>query len=127
GFNQTFVEYDRDERQHGQTGYTYRKMLKFALDGITSFSDFPLKFATFMGFAVSIVAFLLILWTIYARFFLEEYQKGWASLMISILFLGGIQLIGIGIIGEYISRLSANVKNRPMYIIKETNIKEQKS
>jgi glycosyltransferase involved in cell wall biosynthesis len=123
GFKQTYVEYDRDERHGGKTGYTYGKMIRFALDGITSFSDFPLKFATFMGFFVSFIAFLLILYTIYQRFNPENvrYQSGWASLMISVLFLGGIQLIGIGIIGEYISRMSTNVRQRPLYIINESN------
>jgi dolichol-phosphate mannosyltransferase len=122
GFNQTYIEYDRDERHGGKTGYTYKKMLRFALDGITSFSDFPLKFASFAGFVVSGFAFLMILVTIYQRFYGDNYQSGWASMMISVLFIGGIQLIGIGIIGEYISRMSSNVRNRPLYIINESNI-----
>lgn len=122
GFNQTYIEYDREERHGGKTGYTYKKMIRFALDGITSFSDFPLKFATMAGFAVSAFAFLMILVTIYQRFFGANYQSGWASLMICVLFIGGIQLIGIGIIGEYISRLSTNVRKRPLYIINESNI-----
>jgi polyisoprenyl-phosphate glycosyltransferase len=121
GFNQTYIEYDREERHGGKTGYTYKKMIRFALDGITSFSDFPLKFATFAGFVVSGFAFLMILVTIYQRFYGDNYQSGWASLMISVLFLGGIQLIGIGIIGEYISRMSSNVRQRPLYIVNETN------
>ena len=125
GFRQTFIEYDREERHGGVTGYTYKKMLRFALDGITSFSDFPLKFATFAGFAVSGFAFLMILVTIYQRFYGDNYQSGWASMMISVLFLGGIQLIGIGIIGEYMSRMSSNVRNRPLYIINESNTTEQ--
>ncbi len=122
GFNQTYIEYDRNERHGGATGYTYRKMLRFALDGITSFSDFPLKFATFAGFAVSGVAFFMILVAVYQRFYGDNYQTGWASMMISVLFIGGIQLIGIGIIGEYISRMSSNVRNRPLYIINESNV-----
>ncbi len=121
GFRQTFVEYDRAERAGGETGYTYRKMLSFALDGITSFSDTPLKAATIMGFTVSGVAFLLMLYTLYARLVRQDYEPGWASLMMSILFLGGVQLIAVGVIGEYIARLSANVRQRPLYIIAETN------
>jgi dolichol-phosphate mannosyltransferase len=121
GFRQTYVEYDRAERAGGQTGYTYRKMLSFALDGITSFSDAPLKAATIMGFAVSGVAFLLMLYTLYARLVRHDYEPGWASLMMSILFLGGVQLIAVGVIGEYVARLSANVRQRPLYIIAETN------
>jgi glycosyltransferase involved in cell wall biosynthesis len=121
GFRQTYVEYDRAERAGGETGYTYRKMLSFALDGITSFSDAPLKAATIMGFAVSGVAFLLMLYTLYARLVRHDYEPGWASLMMSILFLGGVQLIAVGVIGEYIARLSANVRQRPLYIIAESN------
>jgi len=121
GFNQTYIEYDREERHGGKTGYTYKKMIRFALDGITSFSDFPLKFATFAGFAVSGFAFFMILVTIYQRFYGDNYQSGWASMMISVLFLGGIQLIGIGIIGEYIGRISSNVRSRPLYIVNESN------
>ncbi len=122
GFNQTYVEYERDVRYAGETGYTYKKMIRFALDGITSFSNFPLKFATVCGFVVSGIAFLVMLYALYARFISKDYIEGWTSIIISVLFLGGIQLISIGIIGEYISRLSSNVRNRPLYIINDTNI-----
>ncbi|MBL7915998.1 MAG: glycosyltransferase family 2 protein [Bacteroidia bacterium] len=119
GFNQTFVEYDRDERYAGKTGYTYKKMARLALDGITSFSNFPLKFATIAGFVVSGISFFMILYALYSRFISKDYEPGWTSLMLAVLFIGGIQLIGIGIIGEYISRMSANIRNRPLYIIQE--------
>ena len=122
GYRQTYLDYDRAERAGGATGYTYRKMLRLALDGITGFSDVPLKVATVSGFAVSGVAFLVVLYTLYARFITHDYQPGWASLMVSILFLGGVQLIAVGIIGEYLSRLSTNVRQRPLYIISDTNI-----
>lgn len=121
GFNQTSIEYDRDERNAGKSGYTYTKMIRLAVNGITSFSNFPLKFATITGFTVSAIAFLMILYALYSRFISMEYVPGWASLMLAVLFLGGIQLIGIGIIGEYISRISANVRNRPLYVIGEKN------
>ena len=121
GFNQTYVEYDREVRHAGQTGYTYRKMIKFALDGITSFSNFPLKFATMAGFIVSGISFLMMLYALYSRFISKDYEPGWTSLMLTVLFIGGIQLIGIGIIGEYISRMGANVRKRPLYIVNETN------
>jgi glycosyltransferase involved in cell wall biosynthesis len=123
GFRQTYVEYDRAQRAAGETGYTYSKMIRLALDGITAFSDFPLKLASLSGFVVSGIAFLVMLYTLFARFITHDYQPGWASLMISILFLGGVQLIAIGIIGEYIGRLSANVRQRPLYLIADTNIK----
>lgn len=122
GYRQTFVEYDRAERAGGATGYTYSKMIRLALDGITGFSDVPLKVATISGFIVSGIAFLVMLYTLYARFVVHTYEPGWASLMISILFLGGVQLIAVGIIGEYIARLSTNVRRRPLYIISDTNI-----
>jgi dolichol-phosphate mannosyltransferase len=122
GYRQTYIEYDRAERAGGETGYTYRKMIHLALDGITGFSDAPLKAATIGGFVVSGVAFVVMLYTLYARFVSEDYEPGWASLMVSILFLGGVQLIAVGIIGEYIARLSANVRQRPLYIISDTNI-----
>ncbi|MCC6721616.1 MAG: glycosyltransferase family 2 protein [Bacteroidia bacterium] len=122
GFSQTYIEYDRNERLSGKTGYTLKKMLRLALDGITSFSNFPLRLATISGFLCAFAGFILILYTLYSRFILKDYEKGWSSLMITIIFLGGIQLIGIGIIGEYISRIYDNIRNRPLYIIDETNI-----
>jgi dolichol-phosphate mannosyltransferase len=121
GFNQTFLEYDREERMGGATKFTYRKMMRFALDGISSFSTWPLKVATISGFIVSAVAFVLIVYSLYQKFF-GTTEPGWTSLHISVLFLGGIQLIGIGMLGEYLGRVSDNVKNRPHYIVKDSNI-----
>ena len=122
GFPQTFVEYNRGERANGKSGYTYGKMLRFALDGITSFSSFPLKLASILGFVVSGIAFIVMLYAIYAHLFWQATVQGWTSLIISVLFLGGIQLISIGIIGEYISRINTDVRNRPLYVVSETNI-----
>jgi polyisoprenyl-phosphate glycosyltransferase len=122
GFKQTFVEYDREERSAGKTGYSVKKMFNLALNGITSFSNFPLKFATMAGFIVSGISFILMLYALYSRFISKNYEPGWTSLMLAVLFIGGIQLIGIGIIGEYISRISNNVKQRPLYIVADTNI-----
>lgn len=120
GYNQTYVEYERSERLSGTTGYTWRKMFRLALDGITSFSNFPLKMATISGFVVSFISFLLMLFALYSRFILKSYEPGWTSLMLSVLFIGGIQLLSIGIIGEYVGRISNNVKQRPLYLIKES-------
>ena len=125
GFKQTFIEYDREERHAGETGYTLAKMFKFALDGITSFSSLPIKVASMAGFVVSGIAFILILYSLYSRLVLDNFQPGWASLMISFLFIGGIQLISIGIIGEYVERIATNVRNRPLYVIESTNIKNE--
>lgn len=119
GFRQTAVEYDRQARQAGDTGYTYRKMIGFALDGITSFSNFPLKVATLSGFFVSLISFVLMIYALWSRFVWKVYEPGWTSLMLSVLFIGGIQLIAVGIIGEYIGRIATNVKQRPLYLIRE--------
>ncbi|MFT5165059.1 MAG: glycosyltransferase involved in cell wall biosynthesis [Saprospiraceae bacterium] len=122
GFNQTFVEYERQERLAGETGYTFHKMLRFALDGITGFSDLPLKIVTYFGFIVSFFAFLMMLYALYARFIIQDYEPGWASLMVVILFIGGVQMIAVGIMGEYLSRMNNNIRNRPLYIIRDTNL-----
>lgn len=121
GFSQSYVEYERNERVAGKTSYTWRKMLRLALDGITSFSNFPLKVATVSGFVMAFVSFLLMLFALYSRFVWKVYEPGWTSLMLSVLFIGGIQLLSIGIIGEYIGRISNNVKQRPLYLIRETS------
>jgi glycosyltransferase involved in cell wall biosynthesis len=122
GFKQTFVEYDRDVRAAGEPGYTYKKLFKLAFDGITGFSNVPLRIATIMGFAVSGISLLLIIYALTSYFFFAgEVPKGWASLMIAISFIGGVQLICIGIIGEYISRLQTDIRNRPLYVVNQTN------
>lgn len=126
GFNQTFIEYDREERMSGQTKFTYRKMIGFAIDGISGFSTWPLKVATISGFIVSFISFMLIIYSLYQKFF-GETEKGWTSLNISVLFIGGIQLIGIGILGEYLGRVSENVKNRPHFIIRDSNFNSNES
>ena len=126
GFRQTSVEFERQERKAGSTKYTLRKMMRFALDGITAFSNFPLQIATFLGFLFSLMAFLIILYALYSKFILNQVVTGWTSLMISSMFIGGIQLLCIGIIGEYISRISTDVKKRPSFVIEETNCEQLK-
>ena len=121
GFSQVSVDFERQERKAGETKYTLRRMMRFAMDGITSFSNFPLQIATFLGFLFSLFAFFIILYALYSKFILKEVVTGWTSLMISTMFIGGIQLLCIGIIGEYISRISSDVKRRPPYVIEETN------
>ena len=122
GFSQTFVNFERDSRNTGKTNYSIRKMVRLAMDGITAFSDVPLKFATTLGFIVSLVAFLIILYALFSFFVLERTITGWTSLIISTMFIGGIQLLALGIIGEYISRINTNMRDRPLYIIDQTNI-----
>lgn len=122
GFNQTEVLFSREKRKHGKTGYSFGKMLRFALDGITSFSDKPLSLVTQLGFSISLISFLIILYATYAHFVLNRTITGWTSLIISSMFIGGVQLISIGIIGEYISRMNKNIINRPMYIVESSNV-----
>lgn len=123
GFSQSFIEYDRDKRLSGEPGYTFSKLLKLALDGIFSFSNIPLQIATLVGTTVSFISFLLIIWVIFQKIVNPNYDiQGWYSLMVSVLFIGGIQLISIGVIGEYISRINSNTKSRPLYILKSKRI-----
>lgn len=124
GFNQTYVEYDRDVRAAGEPGYTYYKLFRLALDGIISFSNMPLRVATIMGFFVFLLSLIIILYTLYSYFYHEYTPQGWASLMISVLFIGGIQLLTIGIIGEYIGRIQTEVRKRPLFVVKETNMQK---
>lgn len=124
GYRQTSIFFERDERKFGETGYPFSKMLKFALDGITGFSDVPLQFVTKTGIFISFISFLVILYAIFSHFILERTITGWTSLIISSMFIGGVQLISVGIIGEYISRINKNVQNRPLYIIDQTNIEK---
>ncbi|MBE1441696.1 glycosyltransferase family 2 protein [Paenibacillus sp. OAS669] len=119
GFNQTFVEYTREERWAGVTKYPLRKMLRFAVDAITSFSYKPLKAAAYLGFLVSAVSFIYILVVVYQRLFTNTTITGWASTVAINLFFNGIVLIILGIIGEYIGRIYDETKGRPLYIIWE--------
>lgn len=122
GFKSSEVVFERDERRFGTSGYPFYKMLKFAIDGITSFSSAPLKFASLLGFAVSGIAFLIMIYALYSRFIWQDTISGWTSLIISTMFIGGVQLITIGIIGEYISRINIDVKGRPLYVVDEEEI-----
>ncbi|MDX1684102.1 MAG: glycosyltransferase family 2 protein [Saprospiraceae bacterium] len=121
GFNQTKITYERDERGWGEPGYSFAKSFRLAIDGITSFSALPLKLLTLFGFICAIVAFLVMVYALYSKYAWEDTVPGWASLMTSVLFLGGVQMIGLGIVGEYLSRVHDNVRRRPDYVIREKN------
>ncbi|NRD20743.1 glycosyltransferase family 2 protein [Winogradskyella eckloniae] len=122
GLKQTHVLYSRDSRKHGTSGYSYGKMIRLAFDGITGFSDKPLLFVSRLGFLISFFSFLLIIYAVFSHYALEQTITGWTSLIMSAAFIGGIQLLSIGVIGEYISRINVNVKGRPLYIVDTTNI-----
>jgi dolichol-phosphate mannosyltransferase len=121
GFRHAEVLFDRDERKHGKTAYSTSKMIQFALDGITGFSEKPLQLVTKLGIYISIISFLIILYAIHSHFILGRTITGWTSLIISSMFIGGVQLISIGIIGEYVGRINKNILNRPLYVVDTTN------
>ena len=118
GFAQTSVPYERDPRYAGETKYTLRRMLRFSLDAFSSFSNLPLQMATVLGFVFSAVAFLAIPVAIAFRI-AGEFVPGIATVLLAVLLLGGIQLITVGIIGEYLGRVYDEVKRRPLYIVSE--------
>jgi glycosyltransferase involved in cell wall biosynthesis len=118
GFRQTGVAYPRDKRFAGETKYPYRKMLKFAFDGITSFSTVPLKLATWTGYAAALLAVLYLL-SVFVQWLLGYTVEGWATIMVAMLFMGSVQLICLGILGEYLGRIFNEVKPRPMYVVEE--------
>lgn len=120
GFKQYALKFDRDARYAGKTKYPLRKMIKLALDGILGFSTTPLKLITQFGLFVSFISFLGIIYSIYMYFFQPEITvPGWTLMMVAILFIGGVQMIMLGILGEYIGRIYAEVQNRPLYIISD--------
>jgi glycosyltransferase involved in cell wall biosynthesis len=119
GFKQTGLEYERHERFAGQTKYPFKKMLRFAFDAITSFSILPLKLMIYVGFLASLFGILGAGYVVYIKFFTLKTITGWSSIMIAILLMGGIQLLTIGIMGEYIGRISEESKKRPLYVIEK--------
>jgi len=120
GFTQAAVPYRRAARAAGVTKFSLFKMFRFATDGIVSFSILPLRLATWVGFAASGIALLGILITVIERLIgVEGLVKGWASILVAILFIGGVQLICMGIIGEYVGRIYGESKRRPLYIVRE--------
>ncbi|MCB9771119.1 MAG: glycosyltransferase family 2 protein [Candidatus Omnitrophica bacterium] len=119
GFKRTTVEYVREPRFTGVTKFSFWKMLKFSLDAATSFSFMPLRVISLIGLVISLIAFLGIGAILFVKLFTNYAVTGWSSLMVAVLFIGGIQLIAIGIIGEYLARIGDDVKGRPLYVITE--------
>ena len=118
GFKHTSVYYDRGERFAGESKYNFRKMFSFAWDGLTSLSVRPLHFVTLLGVLVFFLSILMMFYAIFSYMF-HKTVSGWASTVIPIYFLGGIQLLCIGLIGEYIGKIYKEVKQRPRFIIEE--------
>jgi len=119
GFHQCPIYYEAEPRFAGQSKYTVRKMVKFAFDGITSFSAFPLHIATIFGTLVSAFSFVYALYAIYVRVFTHEAVPGWTSVLVAVLFLGGVQLLCLGVLGEYLNRVYTETKSRPTYIVRK--------
>jgi polyisoprenyl-phosphate glycosyltransferase len=119
GFRQTGVEYVRDKRFAGETKYPLKKMLRFAFDGITSFSIKPLKLSSYVGGVVSFTGFAYLLVVIFLKLFTDHTVEGWASVMAVSLFFNGVVLMMLGIIGEYIGRIYDEAKGRPLYVVRE--------
>ncbi|ACV64801.1 glycosyl transferase family 2 [Desulfofarcimen acetoxidans DSM 771] len=118
GFKQIAIEYERDKRFAGDTKYPLKRMVKFALDGIISFSAKPLKLLGILGFSSVSISLVLLLYTITVKFLNNnDVISGWASLMTTIIFFGGVQLLSVSVLGEYVGRIYDESKNRPLYII----------
>jgi dolichol-phosphate mannosyltransferase len=121
GFKQTAVLFDRDDRRHGQTNYPLHKMLKFAGDAFVSFSTVPLKLASLLGFITALVSVVGICYSLIRKvFFADAVVSGWTFTIITIFFIGGIQLLVLGVLGEYIGRIYVETQKRPLYIVRDT-------
>ncbi len=126
GFKQYKITYRAASRHSGKTKYSIRKMLSFALNGITSFSIKPLRFSIVAGTLISALAFVYAIYAVILYlFFPEKAVPGWASVLVSVLFIGGIQLLFLGVLGEYLGKLFMQAKQRPGYIVKESSIHEK--
>ena len=119
GFRQEPVRYHRVARCEGETKWPFAEMLRLAVDGIVSFSFIPLRLATWVGFLAASLALLGIVYAVYIRIFTDTWITGWTAIFITILFLGGVQLVLVGVLGEYLGRIYGEVKRRPLYLVKE--------
>ena len=122
GFKQTGIEYEPQNRYSGSTKYTLSKMVSFAVHGITSFSIVPLRVSIIFGLFISLCSFLYTAYALFTKFYIQTAIPGWTSILISVLFLGGIQLIFLGLIGEYLGKMFIEAKNRPNYVIKDKSL-----
>jgi polyisoprenyl-phosphate glycosyltransferase len=120
GFRQASVSYDREHRAAGKPKQSFARLVRYAMDGIISFSNKPLRAATYLGFVVSIVAALLGVWYIVTFFTMHKPITGFTTIIVCVLFLGGVQLVCVGVLGEYIGRIYEEVKRRPLYVVKST-------
>jgi dolichol-phosphate mannosyltransferase len=120
GFKQIGIEYERDARRAGTPKYTLRKLVGLALSGYIGFSAAPLRLATWLGLASAMTGFLVALWVVYSKLAGIYSPQGWASTIAIIMFIGGAQLLMLGVIGEYLSRVYDEVRRRPLYIVRSS-------
>jgi dolichol-phosphate mannosyltransferase len=119
GYRQTGVPYRREARYAGESKYPARKLVRLAFDGITSFSTAPIKLVTAIGFALVVFCVGVLVWTLYVRFFTDNHPQGWTSVIAVVLLLGGVQLLSLGVIGQYVARIFDETKQRPLYFVEE--------
>jgi dolichol-phosphate mannosyltransferase len=120
GFRQVAVQFDRDERHSGETGYPLRKMLKFAADGIMSFSTVPLRLVTRVGYLFAAASFALMLWVFVARLIQPStVVEGWTFIVIILLLTSGVQMILLGVVGSYVGRTYIETQHRPLYLVQQ--------
>ena len=124
GFKTKWLEYENVERVAGETSWSFWGLFKYSIEGIVSFTTLPLSISTFFGIIISIISFIFIIFIVIRNLIFSDPVAGWASTISIILFLGGLQLFSIGILGKYLEKTYTEVKNRPLYIIGETNIED---
>jgi dolichol-phosphate mannosyltransferase len=128
GYKQIGIEYSRDSRSDGKSNYSFKQLIGLAFNGIFNFSEFPIKFITRLGILTISISLLYLIYNIYRKFYIGDVPLGFTALIMAIVLFSGVQLISIGIIGEYVVRIFFQVKNRPLYIVSEKiiNKKEEK-
>lgn len=122
GFNTEYLTYNNRERVAGETSWSFKQLFRYSIEGITDFSDLPLSIATYMGMVSCVIAVLSIIVIVLRTLIFGDPTQGWPSLASIVLLLGGIQLLCIGIIGKYVGKIYLETKNRPIYIIKDTDL-----
>ena len=122
GFNTKWIEYENIQRAHGETSWSFWSLFKYSIEGIVAFTTIPLSISTFLGVVFSIFAFALIIFLIVRHLLFSDPVQGWTSTVCIILLIGGIQLFSIGILGKYLEKTYIEIKNRPIYIVKESNM-----
>jgi len=125
GFRQSGVDYERDARASGRPKYSFGSLIRLAVDGLVSFSGYPLRLVTYLGLGTAILAVVMMVWVFFDAFTHQTAPRGWASVIVTVLFMGSIQMIGLGIVGEYLRLIFLETKGRPSYIIDEIRVRAE--